>query len=194
MAKILIVAGQPGSGKTTFCKEFIKIHPDYTYLALDDCKEFLFDTIGFDNLEQKSEIVKLATELYNKYVEYCLSKEQNIIMDYPFSDLQKNFLKHLGNEQHQLTTVVLYGAMETLYERIIQREKDDRHLGHFSTKYHRQDLEAIDYTYETQSFAEYQAKCALRNYQGFSFATTIKIDTTDLNLTDYASKIIELNL
>ena len=52
MANLIIIAGMPATGKTTVSKALQKYF-DYPIVEKDLIKEELFDTLGFENYQQK---------------------------------------------------------------------------------------------------------------------------------------------
>lgn len=183
MTNIYIVGGQPGSGKSTFASHLDNYLNDAKYIAQDTIKEFLFDLIGFENLKFKESLVELGRSIFYQCCEYCVQNNIDIIIDYPFSELQLDFLNELSNNYHvSCMTFVLYGNNRLLYQRIIERENiHNRHSGHFSSRYPTN--EKIDY--KPISYKQYLDKYKERDYSQFKYGNTIYIDTTNIDEENY---------
>lgn len=178
-----MIAGQPGAGKSTFAKELRTVYPQSKYLAQDTIKEFLFDLLGFQNLIQKEQLIELSRTMFYSCCEYCLNNKQQLIIDYPFSEVQLAFLEEMvGKYSLEVQTYVLYGDDETLYNRVKERETEDRHQGHQATCYPIKDKTQ---DYQMQTFEQYQAKSKERNYSSFKFHNTVQINTAKVNINEY---------
>lgn len=189
MSDVYIVAGQPGSGKTTFAKRLSIQKQEAKYIAQDTIKEFLFDLIGFENLRLKSSLVELARKIFYQCCEYCLQNDIDIIVDYPFSNVQIDFFDRISNcYQVTIKSFVLYGDPQILYRRIINRESNNRHPGHFANKY--PNNRGVDY--EVISYKQYLGKCQEREYDMFRYGETKYIDTTNLSEDDYCKLLADL--
>lgn len=183
MISLYVIAGQPGAGKSTFAKVLNEQNRDAVYIAQDTIKEFLYDLIGFENLTEKDELIELSRNIFYMCCEYCVKQSKQLIIDYPFSDVQLNFLYKLVEENNlHVKTYVLFGDNKTLYKRITQREDEGRHRGHQADSYPNYDQQGIK---QVISFEEYEKKCEERQYPNFKFYDTTKIDTTQVSPEEY---------
>ena len=60
MSILYIMSGCPGSGKTTWANEFMKMHPDVRYVSRDE--------IRFSMLREDEDYFAHETEVFNKFV------------------------------------------------------------------------------------------------------------------------------
>ena len=70
--ELIILAGMPASGKTTFSKKLNKAL-GYPVLEKDEIKEELFDVIGFENYAQKRLMDTAATAVLLRCADSLLS-------------------------------------------------------------------------------------------------------------------------
>lgn len=183
MSNLIILAGQPGSGKSTFADNLLYINKGYNYLSVDGIKEYLFDSIGFRDLNEKRQIEELALSNFYEQCEYCFKNGIDLIVDYPFSDKQKETIQHFDEKYNlKIQTYVLYGDPKILFERVKSRT---RNKGHDYEFYFKQVAK-----YEViQQFDEYLEKCNERDYASFTLGNTIRIDTSKVKKEDYINYI-----
>ncbi|MDN3688684.1 AAA family ATPase [Cyclobacterium jeungdonense] len=70
MKTIIIVAGNMGSGKSTFCKRLIEKLPDYTYICLDDFRKKRFEDVlteQHDPLQFEREVAAATQREFDKH-------------------------------------------------------------------------------------------------------------------------------
>ena len=60
MPILYIMSGCPGSGKTTWANEFMKVHPDVRYISRDE--------IRFSMLKENEDYFAHETEVFNKFI------------------------------------------------------------------------------------------------------------------------------
>ena len=57
MNKLIIVTGISGSGKTTISKYIYNHYNNFTIISMDTLKENIYDLVGFDNYEEKQNLL-----------------------------------------------------------------------------------------------------------------------------------------
>jgi len=128
---VIIVAGMPASGKTTFVNMLSKAL-GYPVLEKDAIKEELFDVIGFQNYEQKRLMDVAATAVLLRCTDSLLEGGQSLIVVNNFrSDVAPQVEALL--EKHNCGCVFVFfgGTGDVFYERYVQRDLvPQRHLGH----------------------------------------------------------------
>jgi len=128
---VIIVAGMPASGKTTFVNKLSKAL-GYPVLEKDAIKEELFDVIGFQNYEQKRLMDVAATAVLLRCTDSLLEGGQSLIVVNNFrSDVAPQVEALL--EKHNCGCVFVFfgGTGDVFYERYVQRDLvPQRHLGH----------------------------------------------------------------
>jgi predicted kinase len=75
MSTVVIMKGLPGSGKSTYCKDFIKRNPTYKRVCRDDLRLMLHD----QSFAPKKE--KFITKIENEIIFSILEKGFNVIID-----------------------------------------------------------------------------------------------------------------
>jgi predicted kinase len=194
MKRILILlAGYPATGKSTFCRELLKRHPELPVIAPDDIKEQVWDEFGFDNLEQKTELEKLVWKEYYCSLEQIMSSGGSLVTDYPFSDKQKpQLVSLLLKYSYHAITIRFVGNLDVIYKRSLARDlSQDRHLGHLMNHYHKgdylQDRTKAD-ALVTREILE--KRCIGKGYGKFVLGDLIEVDATDIESVD-SSAIID---
>ncbi len=187
MKKVILLAGYPATGKTYMSNIIREEHPIAMYLSQDEVKEMMYDMVGFSNLIEKNELIEFAREVFYDIVKMSLLRNEILLLDYPFSDKQMDFLKSLSNENDvEFMTVRLIADLDVLYERRVKRDlASTRNKGHILEKYHGYE----SYTQSTYplSRSEYKQNCIKGKYAQFEFGKLIEIDVTVYEQIDYNS-------
>lgn len=185
MKKIILIAGVPGIGKSYLANQISRVYPKAMYIAQDACKELLFNTVGFSNLIEKEELIEKSREMFTDISAMSLANNDVLILDYPFSYKQLDFLDSLRLDYDiKFLTLTLYGDLEVLYKRRRNRDLDGhRNNGHILDCYHGYET----YTSETYPLSKikYINACTDSGYQNFKYDQTIAIDVTDFTKVDY---------
>lgn len=185
MKNIILLAGFPATGKTYLAKVIKSYYPHGMYIAQDDFKELLYDTIGFATLVEKEKVVELSREMFYQTIKMSLKSNQLLLLDYPFSYKQVNFLDEIAaNNEVNIMTIRLTGDLDVLYDRRVQRDiKPERNKGHILNCYHGYETYTLeDYPLSRQ---EYKYNCLKGKYHQFSYGKTIEVDVTDYAKIDY---------
>lgn len=74
--KILILIGIPGSGKSTWAKEFVRSNESWTRVCRDDFREMLKNSGVVEN-----KVENIINELVDATIEQSLLKKMNVIID-----------------------------------------------------------------------------------------------------------------
>ncbi len=192
---LLLLAGYPGTGKTYFGNMFLKEQKDFYFVSQDKIKENIFDELGFNNIEEKSEVIEIGRKRYYQEIENFMKKNKSIISDYPFSYKQRPIFEALAKKyNYQIITIRFVGNIRQIYERQRARDLDpSRHLGHMSDCYHLGDI-SIDRTKQGDlvTFEQFVDRGKDRGYDTFCLGNLIEIDTTDFNKVDYPKVIRQL--
>lgn len=185
---IILVAGYPGTGKSYLCNHIIKKEKGFILISQDDIKERLFDEIGYDNLEEKEDIVHKSWEQYYKKIEKEMKEGKLLISDYPFSSKQKPYLDALCSQfAYQVITIRLVADLDILYERQRLRDLDPtRHLSHIVSNYHIGDtLEDRSLGDGLLSHDEFMHRCKTRGYGTFQIGYVFEVDVSDYAKVKY---------
>lgn len=74
----LLVAGTPGTGKTTFCKEFLKEHKEYFYL---NTSEEIKRNKLYESFSEKHESYEYDIEKVSAYFKNMIDLHENVVID-----------------------------------------------------------------------------------------------------------------
>ena len=193
---MLLLAGCPGTGKSYLAKLICEAIPDYfNEVSIDLFKEQLYESKGFDNPSEKTELDNQAYNMFYQNVASFMQKGQSIISDYPFSYRQHDTLEKLANKYHfQVITITLTCDSDILYERQRKRDLDpDRPLGFIMNHYHKGDTltdrTKMDIQKTKQEFESFNKK---RGYSTFTLGKTIFLNVSDFSKVDYDGTIAKL--
>lgn len=130
-AEIIILAGLPATGKSTFAEKMHK-HFGYPVLEKDRIKESLFDTIGFTCYAEKRQLDVAANAVLIGIMRSLISAGCSMIVDNNFDQTSAEELGKLLEESGaDCTTVFFSGDPQILYERYFERDYNGRrHPGH----------------------------------------------------------------
>ena len=140
MDKVLILlAGYPATGKSTFCKRLLERHPGIPVVAPDDIKEQVWDEFGYDDAEEKAALELRVWEIYYARIEGLMQTGVTVVSDYPFSEKQRPTLAGLVDRYgYRCVTVRFVGDLDAIYRRSLARDlSQSRHLGHLMNHYHK---------------------------------------------------------
>ncbi|MDO4901463.1 AAA family ATPase [Actinomyces sp.] len=199
-AILVLIAGLPGTGKSHLCARIRERFPGCTQVSIDDIKERLWDTYGFDDVEQKRVLDREALKVFFKEIETALSRPvhsksmsddadgQMVLSDYPFSNKQLPTLQALCERRRAAAvTIRLTADLRVLFERQRRRDLDtSRHLGHIVNRYHRDDaLTDRSAAAGLLTREEFYRRCTTRGYDDFRLGDLLEVDATDLDAVDH---------
>lgn len=188
MKCMILLAGYPATGKSTMCSRILNRYPDFETVNQDELKELRWDEYGFNNLQEKMELEMMAWADYYAVLEAKMREGCNIISDYPFSDKQKGRLEALSSKYHyQVITIRSLGNIDRLYENSRKRDlRQDRHLGHLVSRYHKgdvlEDRSKADCLVTREIFTD---RCLHKGYDKFQLGHLIEVDASDFSKIDY---------
>ncbi len=193
MRKLIILAGYPATGKTYMANKIMQKYTSSSYLALDNLKEYFYDLLSFNKLEQRILIDNMSKEVYYKLIIQAIKINEVVILDYPFGKQQIGFFNTLQREFNlKIITIRLTGDIDIIYKRKLKRDKEnDRHPAHLLETYKK----GINYNANIQeniTLKEFINKCEKEEYNTFSVGKTIVIDTTDFSLINYEEILKEI--
>ncbi len=185
MKKIILLAGYPATGKTYMSNVIKEKVPHAMYISQDEVKELLYDKIGFDNIVEKDELVEFARSIFYNIVDKSVNQNKVIMLDYPFSYKQMDFLAGLKEKYDaDFFTIRLVGDLDVLYDRRVERDLvASRNKGHIMDAYHGYE----SYTRENYPLPreEYKANCTNGKYSHFKFGHLLEVDVTNYDNIDY---------
>lgn len=193
MRNIIIVAGLPGSGKSSFA-EWLAKKTGITMISKDEIKEVLFDTVGFKNREGKTRLNNASLELMFYVTKILLNQGENVILENNFENNAYPLFEKLTSEfDVNIVNIFVGGDSKTIYERFVTRNMDpNRHRGHvISTEYPepagKEEIPEPPIDYET-FYSRFKERGMMDFHIGDSI---IKVDATDFNKVSY-NKILEM--
>lgn len=194
---LILLAGPPATGKSYLVGLIEKRFPELYKVSPDEFKENLADSVGFNNLNEKSQLEVLVWKLYYQALDVYMHVGKKIVLtEYPFSDKQKTQLKNLAKTyDYNIITIRLVADFEILWNRRKKRDLEkSRHLSHIMTHYHngdRLDDRAVADNHITKK--EFQEIINQRQYNNFSLGELIEVDVSDFTKVNYSRIIENLN-
>lgn len=164
--ELVILAGMPASGKTTFSKKLSSVL-GYPVLEKDTIKEELFDVIGFENYSQKRLMDTAATAVLLRCADALLQSGQSLIMVNNFRKDAEPEVEKLFKKHHCQCVFVFFGGNgDVFYKRYVERDNLHlRHLGHvLQEHYPPHPGDALEYTMTREEFAEKFEKLGMNEF------------------------------
>lgn len=137
---VIIVTGGPGTGKSYAAGRILDAIEDLTVLSYDKIKELEWDRFGFDNKEQKDRLNWFSLEEFYLSLQKLMWENKTVLIEYPFYQRHREQLASLiGQYRYRAITILLQGDWRVIYERGLNRDRDQthtRHPGHLTNTYH----------------------------------------------------------
>lgn len=112
MAKMIILAGLPGAGKSTLAKKMVKQDPTYVRVNLDDIRSML----GTSDFSKE----KLVEQIELTSITYAFNQKYNVIVD--DTNLNPKKINKLKVIAKQYNAEVDYKLISTDVEECIRRD------------------------------------------------------------------------
>lgn len=192
---LILLAGFPGTGKSYLANLIIEKFSSIKLLSPDSIKEKNWDLYGFNNLNEKEELIQRSWKEYYQEMEEEFRQGKSILSDYPFSEKQRDKLDQLTRKfNYQVITIRLIADLDVLFARQRKRDLDDtRHLGHILTSYHKNDsIISRENADNLLDYKEFIRRCTTRGYDKFSLGTLYKLDVTDFSKVNYDLLLLNL--
>lgn len=190
---IILIAGMPASGKTTFAKGLSE-ELQIPMVSKDEIKEILFDTVGFHSREEKVALGVGSMNIMYLFTESLMRTNKLIILENNFENISKPKLQELINKYHYTPITVLFdGDMKTIYNRFIQRDNSPtRHRGHVVNTEYPESISRNSIPSQIK-FEDFQKTFEERGIRHFNISgDIIKIDTTDFDKVSYGDVINQI--
>jgi predicted kinase len=201
MSYLILIAGPPSSGKTSFAR-YLTQKMKIPMVSKDILKEYLFDTLGFKNRQEKVALGIAAMEIMYHFAERHLEIGLPMILENNFEDYSKPGLISLIEKYGCKTITIMFRVdIEVLTQRFIERDKSpERHRGHvINTQYPEPAGDAsVQGSPPTKPMSpeEFLSTIEQRGWARFSIGgEEIFVDTTDFSKVSYDSiyeKITEI--
>lgn len=186
---LIIIAGPPATGKTYLVSLLQENLDRMTELSPDEFKIDLADNYGFRNKQEKDQQEKQAWNLFYESIDLNMRAQKKfIVIEYPFSDKQKDKLKMLSaNYNYRNITIRLTADFEVLWKRRKIRDVDSkRHLSLISNSYQYGDvLEDRTEASALITREEFLNIIEERSYNTFRLGELFEFDVTDFDKVDY---------
>lgn len=163
---LIILAGMPASGKTTFAKK-LSSATGYPVLEKDAIKEELFDVIGFQNYTEKRLMDTAATAVLLRCADALLDGGQSLIVVNNFrKDAEPAVEKLLKKHRCSCLFVFFGGNCDVFYQRYVERDhRGERHLGHvLQEHYPPWPGDALTHTMTREEFADKFEKLGMQDF------------------------------
>lgn len=193
---LLLLAGYPATGKSTFCLQFLRQHPDVLVVAPDDIKEEVWDEMGFEDADDKAAKELIVWKRYYERLEGLMSQGVPIVTDYPFSDKQKPALVSLVEKHgYRPITIRFVGDLDEIYKRSLARDlSQSRHLGHLMSHYHKGDYLGDRRKADALVTPELlRDRCICKGYGSFQMGDLVEVDATDIGSVDHDAIIRQVD-
>ncbi len=164
--ELVILAGMPASGKTTFSKKLSHVL-GFPVLEKDAIKEELFDVIGFENYTQKRLMDTAATAVLLRCADALLESGQSLIMVNNFrKDAEPEVEKLIKKHCCQCAFIFFGGNGDVFYKRYVERDQLHlRHLGHvLQEHYPPHQGDALEYTMTREEFSDKFEKLGMNEF------------------------------
>lgn len=116
-SQVIITLGIPGSGKTTWRKNFISKNPDWKVICPDDLRKEVTGNIS--DISQDTKVWRIAVSLLEEY----LSNKKDVIFDSTACNIVTQ--KRLENIAKKYNTIILYKIFEVSSDIAKERIKKD---------------------------------------------------------------------
>ncbi len=192
---LILLAGFPGTGKSYLANLIIEKFSSIKLLSPDSIKEKNWDLYGFNNLNEKEELIQRSWKEYYQEMEEEFRQGKSVLSDYPFSEKQRDKLDQLTRKfNYQVITIRLIADLDVLFARQKKRDLDDtRHLGHILTSYHKNDsIISRENADNLLDYKEFIRRCTTRGYDKFSLGTLYELDVTDFSKVNYDLLLLNL--
>lgn len=133
MKKLLLIAGDLATGKSTFAQILSERYQTPVFFK-DQFKEILGDTIGFSNREENLRLsVASAALMRMVFTRFC-KLDKDLIMESNFRLEELNRLHEIGAEYgYEILTILLRADVQVLHKRFLHRlHNENRHAVHAS--------------------------------------------------------------
>ena len=189
---LVLIAGLPGTGKSRLSQLVCEALGPLTEISIDPIKEAIWDSDGFNSLEEKRVLDGAALSQFFSLIDRSMDRSERIIADYPFSEKQRPQLEGLCLAHGYCpVTIRMTADLDVLYERQRRRDVDEsRHLGHISHRYHVGDT--CPDRFEAPGLLtrdEFVHRCTTRGYDTFELGPVKEVDASDFSQVDYPAII-----
>lgn len=186
MKKVILLAGPPATGKTYMSNIIKEKHPTAMYIAQDEVVELLYDKIGFNSEQEKFQLIDYGRNIFYNIVNKSLKENDIVMLDYPFSRKQLDFLNKLKVDFNaSFLTIRLVGDLDVLYDRRLKRDLvPTRNKGHIMDAYHgHETYTKDDYPLSRE---QYKQNCINGKYDKFKYGKLLEVDVTEYDNIDYS--------
>ena len=189
MSYLILIAGLPGTGKTTFA-EYLSSKMKIPWFSKDLIKEHLFDTVGFKSRAEKVALGIASMEILYHAAEAHLKVEQPVILENNFENASKpGLLRLMEKYKCPVLTVRFHTHKDVLAERFLIRDKSpERHRGHVLNSRYPEEPGEKTGPQENQfrDVTEFWKNMGDRGMDTFSIGGwEIDVDTTDFSMVSF---------
>ena len=184
---MILVAGLPATGKTSFAR-YLSGKTGIPMVSKDIIKEHLFDTVGFNNRQEKVNLGTAAMDLMYHFASLNLELGKSVILENNFENVSKPGLLGLIDKYRCKTVMVRFHTdIEVLSERFLARDQSpDRHRGHVINTRYPEDEKSRREDRGDSDFVNYYTAMKKRGMEYFSVGCPeIIVDSTDFSKVNY---------
>lgn len=187
MKNLILVAGLPQSGKTSFC-DYLTKALQIPVISKDTIKASLYETVGFDNSAQKKILSEASFNIMYLVAAQSMKLGLPVILEGNFDSNSLPDLKELIKKYDYHCIAVRFGGdLRIIYDRFIKRcHANNVQTGHVSTESYPAGVNAVqrpDYTFE-----QFRDMVIQRGIMDFSLGNDlICVDSSDFTKVDYSA-------
>ncbi|WP_059003220.1 AAA family ATPase [Bittarella massiliensis (ex Durand et al. 2017)] len=193
MSTLYIVAGLPGTGKTTL-SEYLQEELGVPLFCKDKMKEILFDVVGFQSPQGKEQLDRASTEILYYDAHRCLKAGGDAMIESNFKACDLPDVEKLAGEFGcRCVTLYLTGDLRVIFDRLCARNHaPDRHPAHAIDDHYPLLPGESDPATILEDWDEFEAMVKSWEVEKFHLGPVVTVDTTDFSKVDFPSVLAEL--
>lgn len=188
MKNLILVAGLPASGKTSFC-DYLTKALQIPVISKDTIKASLYEIVGFDNLAQKKILGEASFNIMYLVAAQSMKIGLPVILEGNFDSTTLPDLKELIQKYGYHCIAVRFGGdLRIIYDRFIKRcNTSTLASGHVSAESLNADREVVQER-PNLSFEQFRDMVIQRGIMDFSLGNDlICVDSSDFTKVDYSA-------
>ena len=185
MANLILMAGLPASGKSSFA-QYVAKELSFAVIVKDEIKEFLFDAVGFRSHDEKTRLDMASADIMMYCAGRILDSGRSVILDNNFESRNlENLQKLISNHPCNVVTVRFNADASVVYQRFLERDKDpNRHPGHVLVTCY-PPVPGVEDEGKSSTMEGFAEQFKRRGTVDFCVGKLIEVDATDFSKVSY---------